>query len=179
MNYSKPKHMDYNIQHIESLLQKYWHGETSLNEEAALRRFFTEGSVPEHLKPYASIFAFFVEEQKKGTTGKAFTEKLLKNIENKEQAGATPLRVVSRRRQISPLLRIAASVVLIVGLFFVARLYNSNDQNSWASEDTYENPEEAYEAVEEALLLVSAKIKKGRRQAADEILRVRKATDLE
>lgn len=171
--------MDYNIQHIEALLQKYWQGETSLNEEAALRRFFTEGSVPAHLKAYQPVFAFFVDEQEKESPGSDFEKTLFNKIEERQKAEQRPLRVVSRNRKLSPLLRIAASVVLILGLFFVARIYISSEQNKWAYEDTYKNPEEAYETVEEALLLVSAKMQKGRRQAANEILKVRKATDLE
>ena len=41
--------MDFD-KHIEDLLQRYWLGETSLEEEAQLRAFFADGEVPERLR---------------------------------------------------------------------------------------------------------------------------------
>ena len=37
---------------IDELLDKYFEGETSCEEERELRRFFTEKEVPEHLQTY-------------------------------------------------------------------------------------------------------------------------------
>ena len=48
---------------IEELLNKYFEGETSCEEERELRHFFTQGIVPEHLKEYSPLFAFL--EQRK------------------------------------------------------------------------------------------------------------------
>ena len=42
---------------IDELLDKYFEGETSCEEERELRRFFTEGEVPEHLQTYRPLFA--------------------------------------------------------------------------------------------------------------------------
>lgn len=50
---------------IEELLNKYFEGETSCEEERELRRFFTRGRVPEHLQAYRPVFAFFGEESKR------------------------------------------------------------------------------------------------------------------
>lgn len=47
---------------IETLLNKYFEGETTCEEERLLRRFFTEGLVPEHLQIYRPMFAFFEAE---------------------------------------------------------------------------------------------------------------------
>ena len=44
---------------IEELLNKYFEGETNCEEERELRRFFTQGIVPEHLQMYGPMFAFF------------------------------------------------------------------------------------------------------------------------
>lgn len=49
---------------IETLLNKYFEGETTCEEERRLRRFFAEGLVPEHLEVYCPMFAFFEAEQK-------------------------------------------------------------------------------------------------------------------
>lgn len=48
---------------IETLLNKYFEGETTCEEERRLRRFFAEGLVPEHLEVYRPMFAFFEAEQ--------------------------------------------------------------------------------------------------------------------
>ena len=37
---------------IEELLNKYFEGETTCEEERELRRFFTRGIIPEHLQMY-------------------------------------------------------------------------------------------------------------------------------
>ena len=50
--------MDFD-KHIEDLLQRYWLGETSLEEEAQLRAFFADGEVPERLRRSNRSYAFF------------------------------------------------------------------------------------------------------------------------
>lgn len=43
---------------IENLLEKYFNGETTCDEERELRRFFTQPDVPEHLQAYRPLFAY-------------------------------------------------------------------------------------------------------------------------
>lgn len=47
------------IKEIENLLNKYFDGETSLEEENYLRDYFLNNEVPEHLKKYIDLFAYF------------------------------------------------------------------------------------------------------------------------
>ena len=54
---------------IETLLNKYFEGETTCEEERRLRRFFAEGLVPEHLEVYRPMFAFFEAEQEECNAG--------------------------------------------------------------------------------------------------------------
>lgn len=50
---------------IDELLNKYFEGETSCEEERELRRFFTEGNtIPEHLQVYRPLFACLDQEAK-------------------------------------------------------------------------------------------------------------------
>ena len=49
---------------IEELLNKYFDGDTTCEEERELRRFFTQETVPEHLKEYSPLFAFLAKENK-------------------------------------------------------------------------------------------------------------------
>lgn len=57
---------------IEALLNKYFEGETNCEEERELRRFFTQGIVPEHLQVYRPMFAFYEAEHTEYTKIKTF-----------------------------------------------------------------------------------------------------------
>lgn len=47
---------------IEELLDKYFDGETSCQEERELRRFFMQQDIPEHLKDIRPLFVFLEQE---------------------------------------------------------------------------------------------------------------------
>ncbi len=47
---------------IDKLLEKYFEGETSLQEEQRLRAYFNGRKIAEHHKIYTPIFGFFSEE---------------------------------------------------------------------------------------------------------------------
>lgn len=47
---------------IEELLERYFEGQTSCEEERELRCYFTKGEVPEHLEIYRSLFAYLNQE---------------------------------------------------------------------------------------------------------------------
>jgi hypothetical protein len=57
--------MDY--KRISALLERYWEGETSLEEEALLREFFSvpRPGMPEELKEAAPLFQYFHAEAEK------------------------------------------------------------------------------------------------------------------
>ena len=48
---------------IEQLLERYWAGETSLEEEACLRAWFAKGDIPEHLQADRIWFDYLKEER--------------------------------------------------------------------------------------------------------------------
>lgn len=47
---------------IETLLSRYFEGETTCEEERELRRYFTEEEVPEALQSYRPLFAYMAQE---------------------------------------------------------------------------------------------------------------------
>ncbi|MFA7493332.1 MAG: hypothetical protein WCZ43_07450 [Proteiniphilum sp.] len=47
---------------IQHLIDKYFDGESSAEEEKVLRRYFTQEDLPEELKAYASLFRFLDDE---------------------------------------------------------------------------------------------------------------------
>ncbi len=51
------------LNHIEALLEKYWEGDTTLEEERLLKTYFASKEVAENLRQYAPLFQVFREEQ--------------------------------------------------------------------------------------------------------------------
>jgi hypothetical protein len=101
-------------QDIEKLLEKYYAGETTLEEEKQLRDFFRGTSLPAHLQNQAGLFRYFAEtrtEQPSLTFNKRLADQL------GSEGRVRSLRTWS--------LRIAASVALLAG-GFVGGLYYSN-----------------------------------------------------
>lgn len=56
------------MNNIEQLLERYFEGVTSTEEERTLRRFFTSGNIPDNLMMYKPLFAYFENEIKKAKT---------------------------------------------------------------------------------------------------------------
>lgn len=50
------------MMNIEELLDRYFEGETSAEEELQIRTFFASGNLPEHLVAYKPLFAYFDKE---------------------------------------------------------------------------------------------------------------------
>lgn len=50
---------------VEKLLDKYFEGKTTCEEECRLRRFFNSGNVPGHLQIYVPMFACLEQENRK------------------------------------------------------------------------------------------------------------------
>ena len=60
--------MELTSKNIEEYIHRFMEGETTNAEEQAIYRFFRSGDVPEHLKVYAPMFAWYEEgmpEEKK------------------------------------------------------------------------------------------------------------------
>ena len=53
--------MELTKKNIEEYIHCFMEGETTLAEEQAIYRFFRSGDVPEHLKVYAPMFAWYEE----------------------------------------------------------------------------------------------------------------------
>lgn len=111
-----------NRDHIAKLLDKYWKCETTVAEEQELRRCFARADMEEEFQRYASLFTYVEEEQ---------SVKLSRDFDLRlQEALRRAARPVWTRRPsfIAPLMRIAASILLIggmgVSLFFISRQRN-------------------------------------------------------
>ncbi len=140
---------------IDELLSKYWEGETSLQEEQFLQQYFSSGSVREEHEAFAPLFQFFSHARE----DEMKTEIEIPVMEKKE----------ARTRSLPSLnwiVGIAASLVLLLGIFFSSRNDDTLTQEEFVYEDTYESPELAYEEFKKAMYMVSSKMNKGMSTAA-------------
>lgn len=125
---------------IDKLIEKYWEGETSLEEEKEIREYLRYSNNARYGE-IKMMFGFFEEEGKVQYTGtlKAPKSRIIK---------------MSLFRSVA----IAASMVLLIG---VGILYNHN--NKPVLDDTYEfgqieDPELALEITKDALAYISFNI---------------------
>ena len=127
--------MDY--KYIEQLLERYWEGETTLQEEAILRTFFSQPDsleIPESLRKYRALFV--CETQKEEPLGEDFDARIL------EQIGEAPVaKTFSLKDRLMPLFKAAAIVAIILTLGNAA-------QAPW---DIWEDPRSAYVKAQQEL----------------------------
>jgi len=115
------------IKYINRLLEKYWAGNTSLEEESALKTFFSGDSIPEELKKYKPLFSWKTNQLKlKGN--------LRLKIKPEKSAGI----------QWYSLLKTVASILLILTLGI--GIYTHYQQEKYLDKyfsETYSDPEDA------------------------------------
>lgn len=125
------------LKRIETLLEKYFEGETNSTDEKELRNYFSSPNVLPHLEQYKSLFDYF---------SVAATQKFTPEI---------PLQ--SKKRNVA-WLSIAASVVIMLGVgmyvYFDTKVANQDL-------GTYNNPEVALKETQKALAMLSSHVNTG------------------
>ncbi len=130
---------------IEELLDNYFEGRTTREEERLLRDFFTSGSVPKHLEVYRPLFACLAQE------AEAFQNARPRQTEK-------PVRRRFSLRHVSWLATgIAATVLLCVGVAQFGPLPAKSDSGCYVLIDgkRYDDPQLVQAKALEALREVS------------------------
>ncbi len=106
---------------IEELLQKYYEGETSVEEEKHLKEFFRQAlPLPNHLKPHAAQFQHYAQQQEAELTKFLSDDWLFEKIEDPAPQGKQLFFPKPNRNLY---LQIAAGIVLLLGVFWAGAYY--------------------------------------------------------
>ena len=154
--------IDAGTNRISHLLDKYFEGETSIDEEATLQAYFNSGQVDTSFKQYQPLFQYFKEEKEMKLSAD-FEDKLFAKME----VGAKVIQMNTWQRK---LLRVAAAVAILFGayLFTYKPIAPSQTSLDWT---VYEIHDEqlAYEETVKALKLLSSKLNKAKHKTVHEI----------
>ena len=171
--------MDYN--NIKQILEKYWEGETSLQEENLLHEYFNSDDVVEELKDVQPMFQYFKVEQTTRIENPNFDEALLTQLEG---TVIKPMRTINyRRNRIIRLVASAAAIIFITfsGLFIYQEMDKSGQiaetEKTLQLEELTEEERIAYEQTKEALAYLSSKLNRGTSIATSNLIKVQKTTN--
>ncbi|WP_373850395.1 hypothetical protein [Bacteroides heparinolyticus] len=117
--------------YIEQLLKRYWQCETSLEEEAQLRAFFSGSDVPAHLLRYKELFVY-EQLQQEVHLGEDFDARVLAEIE----VPVVKAKRLTLAARFIPLFKAAAVVAGILSLGNVMQHSFFSDVKEVASADT-------------------------------------------
>jgi hypothetical protein len=144
---------------LEELVKKYWDCETSLEEEQQLREYFRGENIPDVWRETATLFRYF-DEQKSKTVEPQFDETVVNRI--KEIPRKREGKVV---KWVTASLRIAAGVAVLLAAVYFVRQELREDTVIASSEDTFEDPQQAFEETKKALLMISKGFGRAEQQA--------------
>ncbi len=150
--------MDYTS--IEQILQKYWAGETSLEEEKLLIQFFTSSEVPAHLEEHQSYFTA-LHQMQSVKLDDTFDEEILQII---QERGQKDTKTISISRSPKRWLSMAASFVAILTVGYFGWFHEPNEPK-YAVVDSYETPEQAFAQLKNSLMGISGTLNEGKQHS--------------
>ncbi|SDG79012.1 hypothetical protein SAMN04488062_102163 [Flavobacterium omnivorum] len=132
---------------VETVLEKYFEGETSIAEEKELQDYFATQHVAPHLEKYTALFNHFA---------------VAKEQQFEQEIPLFEIQKVESRnkKRLLGWMSIAASVVVLMGIgtyviYYSEPVNNSNDLG------TYDDPEVAFKETQKALSLLSKNVNVG------------------
>ncbi len=140
---------------INKLLEKYWEGETTLDEEKYLKEHFASNKSSDNKSQ--AIFNYFREEKRISYHGKFKSPK--NNIFK-----------INFTREFA----IAASIVILLGLAFLMRNYVKDTPKSHLVKYEVKDPQKAKEITKNALALLARNYNKGETTLSENIKNINK-----
>ena len=141
---------------IKTLLEKYYNGETTLEEEKILQEYFNQDVIDEELQADKDIFMYNNIEKENLNNIPDISDELLDTLQNLNE-----YKVDRNKKLIYWTLRAAAGVLVLIASFFLIKDEIIDKHNKFQAVDTYQNPEEAYKQAKQTLLYVSELLNSG------------------
>jgi hypothetical protein len=133
-----------NEEELKRLIQKYYSGDSTEEEEDSLRVFFRRPDIPRGYEAEKVIFGYYDDSEAIPEPSHDFEAQILAAIDASEKKSG-------RRRFIIPVLSAAAGVLILFGAYFFFNVKTSPD-------DTYTDPHIAYMETVRILHDVSAQL---------------------
>ena len=136
-----------NEEELKELIQKYYNGESTEEEESALRLFFRKNDIPRGYEAEKVIFGYYDVSESIPEPSRDFEAQILAAID--ASAKRTGLR-----RFVIPLISAAAGILILFGAYFF--FTGRTDTN-----DTFTDPKIAYLETVKILHNVSSQLNQG------------------
>ena len=137
------------LKEIQQLLQTYFNGESTLDDERKLENYFQSGNVAEEVAEYAGFFGG-ISELTSTVDDTTIEEDVMDFILENEHKEKT--KYLGMWKMVTG---VAASIIIVLGGF----LFYQQKQKPF--DDTFENPEQAYAYAQQTLQFVSGNYNKG------------------
>jgi hypothetical protein len=169
-----------NYQHIENLLDKYWEGETTLEEDKILQMFFASANIPLDFQAFQPIFKAKSDIQKQ-TLSDDFDTNLLAILENEKEEKKEAKIIQLQNKQAAELQKwrfvagIAASIALILAVYIVIPKTTETVgiAKTELTKEEHKEALKAYEQTKMVLMFVSAKMNHGTQTAVKGLNKVK------
>ena len=134
---------------LKVLIEKYYSGESTENEEITLRNYFLNNESPKGMEAEAKIFRSYSTYYELPIPAVDFEDRIIAEVDLSRKV--TELKQI---RRYIPYISAAAGILILIAthFFFV---------NRSGSEDTYTDPQIAYNETMKILLNVSSRLNNG------------------
>ena len=145
------------ISEIRKILDRFYAGETTLEEEKRLQEYFSSTRIPEELIPDRDLFRSLGNAADSVVIPEGLNQKILAVIGEQEK------KVIRTRRiSVFSLSGLAAGLLVVIALY--VGYFRGSEGRRLASNqmtDTYTDPQDAYEEAKRTLAYVSNKLSTG------------------
>lgn len=156
---------------LKLLLERYWQGETSTNEEDQLKAWFQKNPNPEGLESEAQLFTYYSNQGKLSLPGD-FDDRIIEQL-SEENETTIPQKTISLWSALTNWKVAAVISGIIVASIVLKNPFGSSTQMT----DTYDNPQDAYEATKAILLTISSSMNKGKKHT-QQLIKFSEAQDI-
>jgi hypothetical protein len=139
-----------NEEELKRLIEKYYSGESTEEEETALREYFMNNTVPEGYETEKQIFSYYAESEDIHEPSPDFESRIIAAVEASEER----IRSEKLKKYLLPLLSTAAGLMIVAGSYFYF-------VDKAKQQDTFSDPEIAYAETIKILRSVSAQMNRG------------------